>query len=1238
MKRSVNIPRLFAEVLAAVAVAEVIVMFVLPVVAPGVSETLGAFLGATMLSLLAGPVIVWRLVSTMRRAETGHRPTKVVSPWRLIVGVASVLLLGLVVTGFAVIGTNRQVEHEARARFEQLTERLVGEAQRRVMQPRYGMAGARGVYAATTSVDRSAFGAYVASRNLPKEFPGAIGFGFIQRVMRTDLDAFIAAERADGAPDFAVRTLAAPGSPVEHAPDLYVIKHCFPKERNAPVWGLDVGSDPVRREAAERAATSGQPALSGKTTLWQDGAHQPGFIYLLPVYKNGTNPKTPEERMAALTGLIYTPIILEDALAGVAESVDGALDFEIFEGDVRSSQAKIFDFDKHLEGVEGMADASQYAGRMFESGTPVTIGGQTWTFVTSTMPAFHAGVDRTTPVVMAASGTLLSVLAAGIVWTLGTGRARTMSLAQTMTADLAAAKSSADRLAEIARRTSNAVVITDPQGLIEWVNEGFTRITGYTLDEVTGRKPGHVLQGPDTDKAVAAKMGQAVTAGLPVTAELLNYSKDGRAYWISVEVTPLRDESGTLTGFMAIESDISAQKAATEALRVERERLQMAATSACMGLWDWNPQTGAVQFDERWAEMLGYRLDELEPHVSEWSGRVHPDDLAAAMAAAQAAMLNDTPYSCEHRVRHRDGSWRWILDQGRIVTRDAEGQVTRFVGAHLDITERKRSELELEEVHERFQLATRAGGVGTWDYRIHENVIRWDDQMFQLYGLLREQFGGAYEAWRAGVHPDDRARCDREIQQALSGEKDFDTEFRVVWPDGTIKHIRGIATVQRDDAGRAVRMVGTNWDMTEKKHDEALLRDTLDKLEVACRSAEAANRAKSAFLANMSHEIRTPLTAILGFADLLRDDGEIAMPLAQRIQSIDTIKSAGQHLLTVINDILDLSKIEADRMTVERIDTPLIGVLHEVESLMRPRATGKGLTLRTNLATPVPAHIQSDPTRLRQILVNLVGNAVKFTEGGGVTLGVSATERNGQATLLIDVEDTGTGMTSEQAQRLFRAFGQADETTTRKFGGTGLGLTICRRLAVLMGGDVTLHRSDPGKGSCFRVELPMVAMPGSETAVTLDAVSTTRAPIAAKPAVTLRGRILLAEDGADNQRLIAFHLKKAGAEVAVADNGTIALEMIDQAEAKGTPFDLLLTDMQMPEMDGYTLASTLRARGSTLPIVALTAHAMAEDRSRCIEAGCDDYASKPIDKVALVETCSRWMSGARHAESRAKTA
>ena len=425
--------------------------------------------------------------------------------------------------------------------------------------------------------------------------------------------------------------------------------------------------------------------------------------------------------------------------------------------------------------------------------------------------------------------------------------------------------------------------------------------------------------------------------------------------------------------------------------------------------------------------------------------------------------------------------------------------------------------------------------------------------------------------------------------------------------------------------------------LNEKTATERVLREqaaALDavnaQLVVAKAEAEAANKSKSEFLANMSHEIRTPMTAILGFADLLANDGDRSAAPRQRLESIDTINRNGEHLLSIINDILDISKIEAGKMTVEKIDTSPSQIVHDAVSLMEVKASSKGLVLNAVCETPIPTVVQTDPVRLRQILVNLIGNAIKFTETGSVTLRVRY-DSTGDGVLSFAVADTGIGMTSEQVSRLFEAFVQADASTTRRHGGTGLGLQISRRLAQMLGGDIDVV-SEPGKGSVFTATVAAstagacaLEQPTEFNGSHTPMESTTVESSDGQP---LRGmRILLAEDGPDNQRLISFHLRRAGASVSIAPNGRRAVESLTTDGTVDGPlqqpplFDMLLTDMQMPEMDGYAVAQTLRRKGSDLPIVALTAHAMLSDRDRCIAAGCDGYATKPIDKAGLVQIC-----------------
>ena len=385
-----------------------------------------------------------------------------------------------------------------------------------------------------------------------------------------------------------------------------------------------------------------------------------------------------------------------------------------------------------------------------------------------------------------------------------------------------------------------------------------------------------------------------------------------------------------------------------------------------------------------------------------------------------------------------------------------------------------------------------------------------------------------------------------------------------------------------------------------------------------------ASRVKSEFLANMSHEIRTPMTAVIGYADLLLDP---SLGASERVNHLQTIRRNGEHLMTVINDILDVSKIEAGKMTVESIPISPSQVIVDVASLMRVRAVAKNLSFEIRYQGAIPETIVSDPTRLKQIVTNFVGNAIKFTESGTIRILVRCDEPESPAPMLVvDVTDTGIGMTDAQMQRLFQSFSQADASTTRKFGGSGLGLLISKRLAGLLGGDIAVE-SALGRGSVFRVTIPTGPLTGVQMVEGLA-----EAGIADTPAQETRRvaslppscRVLLAEDGYDNQVLVSTYLIKAGATVKVVADGLLAVEEATAALAAGKPYDLILMDMQMPKLDGYGATSKLRLMKYDRPIVALTAHAMAGDRERCEKAGCDDYLTKPVNRAQLVALVARF--------------
>ena len=412
---------------------------------------------------------------------------------------------------------------------------------------------------------------------------------------------------------------------------------------------------------------------------------------------------------------------------------------------------------------------------------------------------------------------------------------------------------------------------------------------------------------------------------------------------------------------------------------------------------------------------------------------------------------------------------------------------------------------------------------------------------------------------------------------------------------------------------------------------EQEVRERTRELKEAQVAALAASRSKSEFLANMSHEIRTPLTAILGFTETLSDN----LKLPENLEATDTIKRNGEHLLGVINDILDLSKVESGKMTIEALRENPVRTLTDVISLVKVKADGAGLALGFEFVGEIPETIQTDPTRLRQILMNLIGNAIKFTEVGGVRVIGRFVHDAHNPYMQFDITDTGIGMTEEQVAKLFQPFMQADNSTTRKFGGTGLGLTISKRLAEKLGGDITVVDTRPGVGTRFRLTIgtgpldgvnmmqnPMLALNEKDQAKT-----TTE-----EEKHNIQGvQILLAEDGPDNQRLISHVLKKAGADVSVKENGQLAMEAALAAWNAGFPFDVILMDMQMPVMDGYQATRSLREQGYTGPIIAITAHAMEGDRQKCVNAGCDDYATKPVDRKKLVATIARQVQDSKMA-------
>ena len=538
------------------------------------------------------------------------------------------------------------------------------------------------------------------------------------------------------------------------------------------------------------------------------------------------------------------------------------------------------------------------------------------------------------------------------------------------------------------------------------------------------------------------------------------------------------------------------------------------------------------------------------------------------------------------------------------------------------LTERKQMEDALRTSEERLELAMSVTNDGMFDWNVETDVVFFDRRYYTMAGYQPDEFPGTFAEWEKRVHSDEFTRVKTCLKRYLAAESaEFDAEFRFRRKDDAWMWIRGRAKiVERDAQGAPRRVIGTHTDVTDRKCIELELLKTRDE-------AEAGTKAKSEFLANMSHEIRTPMTAILGYSEILSAD----LINQQQREAATIIRQNGEYLLNVINDILDLSKIEAGKLEVERVPCSPCRILSEVASLIRPRAQAKELSLQIQHDKPLPASIRSDPTRLKQILINLASNAVKFTETGEIRLEARLLDsESGAPKLQVQVIDTGLGMTDEQVARMFVPFQQADSSTTRRFGGTGLGLAISKRLAQKLGGEISVE-STLGKGSKFTVTVATGPLDSAELIAdpTDVEIPHERAVHHLAKSARLDCRVLLAEDGPDNRRLISIFLEKAGAEVVLAENGLVAHDLALDAWKNHAAFDVILMDMQMPIMDGYEATRRLRQAGYTGAIIAATAHAMSTDQAKCLDAGCDDYVSKPIQRDRLISLVAEYASSQR---------
>ena len=742
---------------------------------------------------------------------------------------------------------------------------------------------------------------------------------------------------------------------------------------------------------------------------------------------------------------------------------------------------------------------------------------------------------------------------------------------------------------------TDAIVSADAAGVITYFSKGAERLFGLTAAEAVGA-PLTVLMPERFHDAHCRALRRFVTTGeghfVGNTVELVARRHDGAEFPVELSLGAWR--SGADARLTGIIRDITERKHSEE-VRSFLAAIVDSSHDAIVG----KSLEGTITSWNKGAERLyGYTAEEMVGRsISCLVPPGHADEGPALLARLEGGELVE---SYETVRRCKDSR---LVQVSLTVSpiRDASGKIFGASTVSRDITERKRAEVRFMDllesapdamviVDERGQLAmVNAQAEALFGYAREELVGKPVEQ------LVPERIRGEHVRHRTAYQREPKLRP-MGAGLELHGRRKDGTEFPIEISLSPVETENGkIVTA-------AIR------DITERKRTE-------EELVRARESALSASRAKGEFLANMSHEIRSPMTAILGYADIL---AESDLSVEERAAYLDTIRLNGAHLLSVINDILTLSKIEAGKMTMERIACSPARLVGEVVALMHHRARDKGIAFEIIYEGLIPERIESDPTRVRQILLNLLSNALKFTERGGVRL----TIRMEGGRLAFAVADTGIGMTAEEQAHLFQPFTQTDASTTRRFGGTGLGLTITKRLVEMLGGMIHVE-SAPGRGSTFTVTID----PGPLTGVPMAAAPTDMQPLPAAAAAVAPARLdcraLLAEDGLDTQRLISFYLRKAGARVVLAENGQEACERAWEAEAVGQPFAVVLMDMQMPVLDGYRATEALRQAGYRRRIIALTAHAMEGERERCLGAGCDDYLSKPISGEELLMVVQR---------------
>ena len=1028
---------------------------------------------------------------------------------------------------------------------------------------------------------------------------------WIPKVTRDERKTFEANYSAQWRHDFTIyEGTAGKQAPAGDRAVYYPVTFVVPLKGNEGAVAFDLASNPTRNATLMLAEKSGQAVATPGVKLVQNG--KMGILLFVPVFDGALPAQNEAERHEAIKGFALGVFSVPDLL-GIALQGRDTSDLKYWLSDETDPAAPSILVSNSDEAPAGLRlPSSGWFGAVATIGDriPLEIGGRHWLFQMAPTPAYIAKHNDDAAYYLLTGGLLLTALVSGYVLVMTDRQYQ-----------LVASREKALEDQKFALDQHAIVSITDPHGIITYANDRFCEITGFSRERLLGSNH-NIVDSGHHEPEFFEELWTTILDGKVWHGEVCNRNSGGKFYWLDSTIVPLSDSKGRITQLISISTDVTASKRLEHDLESSRSFLESVTNSMGEGMYTLDAN-GLCTFLNAEAERLtGWKAEEMKDrplhdiiHFQDQNGaHIHVDDCPIV----QSVKFGNKYESEDQYFTHRNGR---VFPVSVIAVRlEEDGEFAGSVTVFQDITERSRIQDALKTSEQRLSIALNASNTGLWDLYPLTGQSVFSDTWFTMLGFEPGALPSCGETFMTLMHPDDIAIYQAALSEHVESRRPLmEAEFRMRRQDGSWAWIRSTGRViERNAQGEPARLAGVHIDVSAAHRIQTELAEAKD-------AAVRASQTKSDFLATMSHEIRTPMNAIIGLMHLMI---KTEMTPRQRDYA-GKIQTASKNLLDIINDILDFSKIEAGKLKIEKIDFEIDDLIADAAMVVAPKFHEKGLEFVVSRAPDVPRHLVGDPLRLSQVIINLLTNAAKFTKRGGVTLAIGGyPTRSDQFMLEITVTDTGIGMSNDQVAALFKPFTQADASTSRRYGGTGLGLAICRQLASLLGGQIDV-RSALGEGSTFSVAIP-VGIANSNAITARAFTSASRQADTKRRAADVfwpNAKVLLVEDNAINQQVAIELLEALGVQVTVADSGEAAIEVL-----RVQTFDLVLMDIQMPGMDGFTATTMIRSELNltAMPILAMTANAMAGDRARCLEAGMNDHIPKPIDPETLARTLNHW--------------